>query len=248
MSFADMNYGAVPTNEARPTWPVDSHSHPEYDVKMYTFLDDFNDFPATVGVSVSSRASTLPDQTADAIFVNADHKWMLMREWLLSMPYFRTMTTGLPGPEAQRKWWALNGLTFRFMELPSELRLVIYEYVLGEELYPLPIARTVYPDSYQHSLDETARVTLGLGCSPTSFPMKSRLWRYILKHDQSYISQQCVIGPNPAILCLSKQVHNEAMHLGWETPRKCFVTAPMFKMVLDAGNIPPYNRLTKLRL
>ena len=46
MTFADMNNRVYPATEAPPFWPIDPY-YPIYDAKLYTFVDDYSEFPPT---------------------------------------------------------------------------------------------------------------------------------------------------------------------------------------------------------
>lgn len=44
--------------------------------------------------------------------------------------------------EHQQRWWAANGKTFKFLNLPAEVREMIYEYAVGPKVEPYPRAKT----------------------------------------------------------------------------------------------------------
>lgn len=53
-----------------------------------------------------------------------------------------TAETQLRRSQQQQRWWAANGKVFRFLDLPAEIRELVYEYAIGPKVEPYPTART----------------------------------------------------------------------------------------------------------
>ena len=43
--------------------------------------------------------------------------------------------------EQQQRWWLANGKTFPFLQLPSEIRDIVYRYAMGPRVEPYPSSR-----------------------------------------------------------------------------------------------------------
>lgn len=43
--------------------------------------------------------------------------------------------------EQQQRWWTANGKALKFLELPAEVREIIYEYAIGPRVEPYPTAK-----------------------------------------------------------------------------------------------------------
>jgi hypothetical protein len=58
-------------------------------------------------------------------------QWEPFEEWLAKARSWLP-----PSGETQDRWWAANGKTFRFMDLPAELRLKVYGKITGPYIRP----------------------------------------------------------------------------------------------------------------
>lgn len=138
--------------------------------------------------------------TFDRLLVDVSGAWTPFEKWLDVSPIFeirkKRFVKGLVGSrgyENQFIWWTCNRKTFRFLELPLEIRSMIYVQALG------PVVEPAFEDSF-----EDPRVSFGHGFRGQNQKMSPE---YGLEtHD----------APNYAILHLNKQVYHEAIQEGWE--------------------------------
>lgn len=115
ITFANLHVRVHPTTSASPFWPLDLVK-PYYDAKVYTFMDDYTEFPPTGMVFVSSYTGEL---TSDTVFIKYGKEWMLLRKWLeWRVRPGRHELVGERGYKAQQKQWKLNGKEFHLMDLP----------------------------------------------------------------------------------------------------------------------------------
>jgi hypothetical protein len=129
MSFNEFN--VVPTTSSPAIWP------PELafgaDVKFYTFSMKGVEVPASVPVSISP--GTKGPLTVNMIRVRVGGQWRPVKDWLLEIADDEVLEKRGVGLATQQ-WWARNGKKFR-ETLPVELRLIVWEYVVGGEGWTL---------------------------------------------------------------------------------------------------------------
>lgn len=208
-----------PTTRAASFWPI-SPWYPTYDAKLYTFVDDFTEFPPSAIVFVHSITNTL---TSESLYIKIGEGWWELKNWLLTIKYDRDYTDDRKF-RPQRKWWKLNGKTFNLLGLPAELRTIIYEHVLGPFLFPACI-----------KTDTSPTVHWGHGIK-------------ISGHCDHLYHRNAPV-PNVALLQVSKQVYHEASKAGWEGTRRCFLSHRDLEAVLRPGiTAPPSKWLNKIIL
>jgi hypothetical protein len=230
---ANMNYRVAPTDESSPFW-LALPDYTTYCSKLYTFMDDFNEFPLTAWVTF---APGLPGLTVDNLHLKIGQTWILLKDWLFSSARRAEDLSGEMGYRAQRKWWKLNGKHFRLADLPAEMRLKIFEFALGPRIYPLATANN-------------AEVRLGLGFQ------NWHEWNRIRPSPPAWLfegPEHRVTGcsahqPNTALLSVNRQTHSESLQAGWENTRKCFFSPLQLTLVLQANSVPDYNWLNHLVL
>lgn len=64
--------------------------------------------------------------------IGTSGQWQQFHHWVAHVLGTRKLEPNL----ALGNWWRANGLSFRFMDLPSELRLRVYELVSGPYIWP----------------------------------------------------------------------------------------------------------------
>ncbi|KAF2866943.1 hypothetical protein BDV95DRAFT_503826 [Massariosphaeria phaeospora] len=237
--FANAGIKVISTLETPPIWPQDPCS-PSSSVKFYTFSQKGQEFPLTLPVTVAPLFGPL---SCDTIYVRIHRKWKPLKEWLLSIALPHNYS-----PEvAMRRCWDRSGMVFPLMELPPELRNIIYEYALGPEVYPLSrLSRMTRNDSFTD--DEARRgaeIVFGIGYSDLGM---SRHYPY--PHDIGCESRSKVAPPNLALLQVSRAVSCEALKAGWEGTRKCFIEPTMFTEVVGSrvGPASQFNCLSRIEL
>ena len=242
MGFAGRNYRVVPTDRSPPFWPPYPEL-PTYCSKLYTFLDNDNDFPLTAWVTVYPQEAGL---ATDTLYFKIGTEWVSLKRWLLSKQIPEKKLVGEVGYKVQRKWWKLNGKKFKIMSLPTELRLSIFEHALGPRIYPLSTVDST--ECYDDVARENAAVHWGLGFHNCADNWKCRLPLWVFHGNQHIVTGPSACEPNVALLQVSRQVNREASQAGWENTRKCFFSINQFASVLDASRVPNYNWLNKVIL
>jgi hypothetical protein len=158
----------------------------------------------TIRVRPSSSSSFVSPALTD-LEVGAHDEWQSFqdwkKEWICSLP---------PTALTQQEWWAANGLAFRLLDLPAELRLAIYEQAIG------PCIRIGFLDD-QHPEVNTFKEPVV--CRITKFPVKSHFGQKILKNRSRMLRS----GDVAALACTSKQVSMEVQKATWEGTTKQFI-------------------------
>jgi len=146
IGVAAMNFRVEPTDKSSPFW-LALPDYTTYCSKLYTFMDRFNEFPVTAWVTF---APEMPGPTENNLHLKIGKEWVVLKDWLLSSQMPTKELVGEKGYRAQRRWWRLNGKHFRLADLPTEMRMKIFEFALGPRIYPLTTSKD-------------AEVRLGLG-------------------------------------------------------------------------------------
>lgn len=237
LRMCNNNIQVYATTSAPPIWPTTSHGSAN-GVKLYTFLQECKVPPATVPISVHLREDWL---SSEQLRVRTKGQWIPLEQWLL----------GLADDEVLRRrslesqtsfYYQRNGKHFRLMDLPVELRLMIFEYMIAPagEIYPLFLHMNSAYDP---------RIVMGVGYDPNSPPL---MFGYLEPHTYSLESRDKVPPPNKTILCVSKQCRGEGLRAGWEGVRRCFINPFNFKFIATELRFcvapPPYNALGRFEL
>lgn len=131
-------------------------------------------------------------------------EWMPVAHFLdtiLTAPFF-SGPVGEKGYEMMWRWYNQDQKKFRFMELPKELRLIIYEFAIGGDVYP-----------HGKLMDVDNMVMMLRGWIP-----KAPDDRLEGTHDPA----DEICAPNTAILCLSTQIRKEVLDGVLGSTRKSF--------------------------
>lgn len=241
------NIRVKPSTSAPPIWPRNAND--DNDVKFYTFFQDDEEFPATAPVSVIPRTGKL---TINKIHVRENGRWIPIREWLLQLadhdlPRRRGAQT------ATSLWSKRSKKTFRLMDLPIELRRIIFEYAIAptDEVYPLS---KVWEKSWSANttLEEcaNAHITLGIGYMREEV-QRGVEWPRMWGRSTSPLEYHEKVPPPPlALLRVSKQVKDEVLKAGWEGPKRCFIDQQDFTAVADSmvGAAAHFNFLGRIQL
>ena len=203
------------TTSAPPIWPTTSHDS-EIEIKLYTFLQECKIPPATVPISIDLREDWL---SSEQLRVRTQGQWIPLEQWLLSLADDEVLRRR--SLESQTSfYYQRNGKHFRLMDLPVELRLMIFEYMIAPagEIYPLCL--------HKPSLDR--QIVLGIGYDPNSPP---RLSGYLGLYTYTLESRDKIPPPDTTILRVSKQCRDEGLRAAWEGVRRYFVDPFNFEFV-----------------
>ncbi|KAI8931803.1 hypothetical protein NX059_011440 [Plenodomus lindquistii] len=242
------NIRVVPSTTAPPIWPPNATN--TNDVKFYTFTQDNTEFPPTLPVSIIPRTGAL---TADKLHVRKAGAWIPLFKFLLDLADPNILhRRGLKS--SSYFWYKRTKKTFRLMDLPTELRLQIFEYAMAPmgEIYPLNKA------CKQFTLDQDFtrhHITPGIGYE------KDCLDYYLhnlitggpgtpYRGSTTYEHRAPVSAPNMSLLYVNKQVSQEVLQTAWEAPKKCFLDHWLFIPVLESriGAAARFNRLNRIEL
>ncbi|KAF1850154.1 uncharacterized protein K460DRAFT_350253 [Cucurbitaria berberidis CBS 394.84] len=223
----------TPSTTAPPIWPPDSKNN--NDVKFYTFFRDDDEFPATVPVSIIPREGQI---TVDKIHVRVKGVWVPIKDWLLRFAdtdlLRRRGTTSVTYFFRKR-----SKQPFRLMDLPVEIRLMIFEFAIAPagKVYPRSKAsKNDWPADVSKVKPQDEHITLGIGYNNTS--------------SQRVEVYQETPPPNLSLLYINKKVKDEALKAGWEGLKRCFVDYPAFSSVAESkiGVATRFNILGHIEL
>jgi hypothetical protein len=126
-----------PLTWSPPLWPY-TKKNKSADVKSYAFKFLGDEFPHMVFVSIVER-NKRGVLSSDRVLVRIDCKWRPIKEWLREvMPY--AVKSEWSDLERQQIWWdnmrKHKGKCFPVMSLPKDVRLELYQHILGSFIYP----------------------------------------------------------------------------------------------------------------
>jgi hypothetical protein len=83
-------------------YPLSPHPfYPFLDYKLYTFVDNFDEFPPTAAVTISHPTGAL---TTDSLYAKIGKEWLPSEVWLLSKKIPKEYLVSEAGYNAQRMW------------------------------------------------------------------------------------------------------------------------------------------------
>lgn len=208
---------------------------------MYVFTQAPVEFPILTEVTIVRGTSTL---TVDKILVRNKlkakdaHKqrWIPLKDWLLGLPVPDKLTEGdnrFGEPrimDCQRRWWRNNGKRFPILNLPAELRALIYLHALRENIYPVmcPI-----------SVGNQSTVCLG---RPNE-DQRSRGYFQVVD------ACERLDPPNYSTLALSKGTRIEVLKAAWQGTWKNFCSPYSLHRVMNVSITPNHvNWLTRVHV
>jgi hypothetical protein len=137
--------------------------------------------------------------------------WSSLERWLLELPIPARLTSGTTKNGVprivycQQLWWNITGKRFPLLDLPAELRAIIYQQSLGENIYPhsrfdpsIGVQRMVLGSAHHNHLNP-----FGDFCQAGA---RSDL-------------------PNYKLLSLNKQTREETLRAGWQGSWKHFTSS-----------------------
>jgi hypothetical protein len=228
MVMCNHNIQVFPSTESPPIWPPTSTNDAK--IKFYTFCQDLQEFPATVPVSVIPRKGPLNVET---IHVRLDSEWLPVQQWLVQLAD-ESILAKRSTFSITYFWHKRGGKHFRLMDLPVELRLMIFDRMIAPsgEIYPLNKAlllafrqATIAQPTHEYSY-----ITLGGGYRKDDITSGSMYEPepWALEY------REPVPPPNLNLLYVSKQVKEEALRIGWEYSKRCFINPYIFTTVADS--------------
>jgi hypothetical protein len=245
--MCNSNIRVFPSTNAPPIWPPNKAN--SNDVKLYTFCQDDKEFPATAPVSVIPRE--LPP-TVDKVHVRQGGEWIPLIEWMLQLA-----DTGIlikrSIAQSTYLWHRRSKQQFRLMDLPVELRLLIFERIIAPtgEVYPLSQANHFGSLEYTTQQQrKNAHIILGLGYSRDCSILSRMMW---VGDYRDYVPTEDRVTtppPNLNLLFVSKAVNAEALRAGWEGVKRCFIDHKIFAAVADSkvGVAQRFNCLGRIQL
>jgi hypothetical protein len=245
--MSNVNIRLAPSTSKPPIWPPNATD--DNKVKLYTFFQDEHEFPATVAVRISPRQGPL---TMEKVQVRETRRWTPIKEWLVKLAdssiLWKRNTSSITYFVNKR-----SGRTFRLMDLPTELRLMVLERALvaGTEVYPLSMVhQRKWGSDIPMQERQASHLTLGLGYD-SKLSNQSRLGYTIPQNGgNSFEVPYTVPAPELALLYVSKQVKDETLKAGWEGLKRCFIDHEVFAAVADSkiGVATRFNILGRIQL
>lgn len=179
--------------------------------KWYTVHQTISKLSHTVPVRCHSPSVDIVH--LEVLDVEGTKSWMDIRIWMRkTLEWHDGYDRKFPELqyEEQAIWWRNNGKAFCLMQLPPEVRDIIYTHALGPIILPQARTRVVFPDHAVGFPTISNHISLGLG---HTHGKKGRLGA---KQDPD------IDRPNLALLLVSRQVRDEALDAAWRCTTKRF--------------------------
>jgi hypothetical protein len=187
-------------------------------------------------LSSSSRAEA-PSQV-DTVYVREGGKWIPVKDWLLKAGDDSTLQ--LRGASSIKYFLRKRDPNkFRLMDLPTELSLMIFERVVAPkgEVYSLSKAlKAQWRPDVTTAERQNAHLSLGIGYDGIPHIRDGALsYMFGEDSDDPLEHQKRISPPSLVLLYVSKQVQAEALTVGWEGVKRCFLQPSLFTIVADSN-------------
>ena len=249
VAMCNTNFQVVQTKKTPIIWPPRGSKDTTVR-KFYTFMQDHEEFPATVEVSVMPPKGPLTAR----IHVRVKSGWTPIQTWLIELAESSRAIWARSPERIQYYWHKRNGRTFDFAKLPEHVRRIVLQYAMASEgeIYPLSSLTKTAPLSW--SLDTECsnnRIIMSIGYTgghSRYMSVDGDITPYLYQMAPEVHRQ--VSPPNTNLLLVSKWLTAEALEAGWNTPVKCFVDADNFALVSSSTVhiVQKYNVLGRIEL
>lgn len=214
-------------------------------------MEDDEEFPATVSVSVINRKGVLD---ANKIHVRISGEWIPIGQWLTEMAKNSGVMYERSPESIQYFWNKRNGHSIEFKKLPAEIRRMIRQYAIAPEGEIHPLSEFVKHRRYIAAPElarKDARIFMGIGHDGGLDKLKLMRGEYseYVRHRTQEVHPKISL-PNTNLLLVNKWIHQEALEAGWNGTVKCFTDSENFIAVVDSkvGAAKHFNVLGRIEL
>ncbi|KAF2435289.1 hypothetical protein EJ08DRAFT_692556 [Tothia fuscella] len=201
-------------------------------IKFYTFHEQ-----GTVGriVPCAFENAVVASSRKREVVVRIAGEWVRAEQWLSSLPVHshgtKNQHVGDGGYKNQSKYWFRTRKSFRFLDLPGEIRTTIYQHAIGHR---------VYPEDHRNRYRGSQWIVLH------EFPKQWKGYEYLPPWWQA-TSPRPKSPPAIELLRVNRQVHDECLSTTWELSVLCFSGIEILgTYVLNPK--PKYTNLRRLGL
>ncbi|KAF1925095.1 uncharacterized protein M421DRAFT_400502 [Didymella exigua CBS 183.55] len=247
VAMCNANFRVFQTIDSPPIWP----SNETRETKLYTFTQEYEEFPATVPISVKPHQGALD---VSKIHVRISGEWVPIRQWLVNLAE-KSKAMWERTPESIQYFWnKRNKRSFDLWRLPAELRRIVLQYAIAPEgeIYPLSELTKTCPCTWPPVPQcESACIFMGVGYTGGRTGHKLMNGEYATyRYEISTEVHARVYLPNTNLLLASKWLKQEALEAGWNGPVKCFVDNQNFVLAMCSrvGAAQQFNVLGRIEL
>ncbi|KAF3039088.1 hypothetical protein E8E11_007325 [Didymella keratinophila] len=124
--MCNTNFRVFQTTDSPNIFPPSGFEH----TKLYTFTQDYEEFPATVLVSIIPPKGPL---IAHKIHVRVSSGWIPIKTWLIELAKNSCAIWARSLELIDYYWHKRNRRTFNFAELPEDIRRIVLQYAMAPE-------------------------------------------------------------------------------------------------------------------